>query len=577
MSALKRLFCNELMRRNPLIATGSLAMVLAAAPCHARAQGAANSSTGKTAVAAPQQPDLLHRKLTRKELKEQRAKLKHELSDTYKKWLNEDVVYIITDEERKAFMQLQTDEERDQFIEAFWQRRNPNPDAPYNEYKEEHYRRIAYANEHFAAGVPGWRTDRGRIYITFGAPDEIESHPSGGTYLRPEDEGGGETSTFPFEDWRYRYIDGIGQEVIWEFVDTCMCGEYHLTMDPSEKDALLYVPGAGLSDMEAMGMASKNDRFTRADGTHLPMTSFTPESMDEFNRLEMYTAAFRPPKVKFKDLQEIVTSNITYNLLPFSFRTDFVKVTDDTVLVPITVQIADRNITFQEHNGVQQGRINVFGRLSTMTGRTVDTFEEPVSLDLPAELLSQYMGQTARYWHGALLKPGRYRLDLVLKDVNSPDRMGTIRQAITVPVYTDDKLEASSIMLADQIQKVPSRQVGAGEFIVGDTKVRPVVGALFSRNQTMGIWMQVYNLKVDQKTHKPSAVVDWQITKADSNQAILDHKETTDRVSNAAEQVTLEKTLPLQALQPGVYRLTVKVTDNLGNQSISPQTTFTVQ
>ena len=196
-----------------------------------------------------------------KKKKNERA-LKQELSKPYKKWLDEDVVYIITDEERAAFKQLSNDEERDNFIEAFWQRRDPTPDTEENEYKEEHYQRIAYANEHFAAGVPGWKTDRGRIYIVFGKPDEIDSHPSGGSYERPMDEGGGETSTFPFEDWRYRYIEGIGQEVIVEFVDTCMCGEYHMTMDRSEKDALLMTPNAGLTMWEQMGMANKSQRFS---------------------------------------------------------------------------------------------------------------------------------------------------------------------------------------------------------------------------------------------------------------------------------------------------------------------------
>src|SRR6266853_6338924 len=152
-------------------------------------------------------------------------KLQKELDTPYKKWLQEEVPYIISDEERAAFLQLQTNEEREQFIEAFWQRRDPTPDTVENEFKEEHYRRIAYANEHFAAGVQGWRTDRGRMYIVFGPPDSIDSHPSGGTYYRPQEEGGGSTSTFPFETWRYRYIEGLGNEIEIEFVDDCMCGK----------------------------------------------------------------------------------------------------------------------------------------------------------------------------------------------------------------------------------------------------------------------------------------------------------------------------------------------------------------
>src|ERR1700682_4267517 len=268
---------------------------------------------------SPQKLDKAQKKKIRKSLKE--------LDTPYKQWLNEDVVYIISPAERNAFGQLGTNEEREQFIEQFWLRRSSNPDLPDNEFKEEHYRRIAYANEHFASGIPGWKTDRGRMYIMWGPADEVESHPSGGTYDRPMEEGGGSTSTYPFETWRYRYMEGIGENVIWEFVDPSGSGEYHLTMDPSEKDALLHVPGAGLSLMESMGMASKADRFTRSDGTNLPKTmGGEPASMNEFTRLELYAKIQQAPPVKFKDLESVVTSRIVRDQLHFNWRTDYLKV-----------------------------------------------------------------------------------------------------------------------------------------------------------------------------------------------------------------------------------------------------------
>ncbi|HLK33174.1 MAG TPA: GWxTD domain-containing protein, partial [Terriglobales bacterium] len=233
-----------------------------AEPAVAPASNDQNTKAQAQAANGQKQEDPLKRPITEKQRKKNEKALKQELSKTYKKWLDEDVRWIITDQEREAFLKLSNDEERDQFIEQFWQRRNPTPDSLDNPYKDEHYRRIAYANEHFAAGIPGWKTDRGRMYIMYGPPDEIESHPAGGTYDRPMDEGGGTTSTYPFEDWRYRYLEGIGQNIIIEFVDTCMCGDYHMTMDRSEKDALLYTPNAGLTFYEQMGMANKADRFT---------------------------------------------------------------------------------------------------------------------------------------------------------------------------------------------------------------------------------------------------------------------------------------------------------------------------
>src|SRR2546423_13902747 len=260
-------------------------------------------------------------KLTKDQKKKMGRALK-ELDKQYKEWLNEDVIYIISPDERTAFLQLDTNEEREQFIEQFWLRRSGNPDLPDNDFKEEHYRRIAYANEHYASGIPGWKTDRGRMYIMWGPADEVESHPSGGTYDRPMEEGGGTTSTYPWETWRYRYMEGIGENVIWEFVDPSGSGEYRLTMDPSEKDALLHVPGAGLSLLESMGMASKTDRFTRSDGTNLPKT-LGGESANKnvFNRLDPYSNAFLQATAKYMELEAIVTARIVRDQVHFAYRT----------------------------------------------------------------------------------------------------------------------------------------------------------------------------------------------------------------------------------------------------------------
>src|SRR6266704_2627049 len=258
------------------------------------------TKTDPAKAADDQSGDPLKRPIEEKRRKQNAKSFKRELRGDHKTWLDQDVRWIISDDERKAFMQLSNDEERDQFIEAFWQRRNPNPDSEDNEFKEEHYRRIAYANEHFPAGIPGWKTDRGHMYIAFGPPDEIESHAGGGTYERPMEEGGGETSTYPFEDWRYRYLEGIGQEVIIEFVDTCQCGEYHMTIDRGEKDALLNVPGAGLTLYEQMGMSNKANR--RGSGLETLGQGPASESLQtkQFDRLEQYAKLNAAPAVKFK-------------------------------------------------------------------------------------------------------------------------------------------------------------------------------------------------------------------------------------------------------------------------------------
>lgn len=525
--------------------------------------------------------DPLKRELTPEQKKRAAKELNREL-EIYKKWVDEDVRWIISDEELAAFKKLSNNEERDQFIEQFWLRRDPTPDTVENEYKEEHYRRIAYANEHFAAGVPGWRTDRGQIYIKFGPPTSIESHPSGGSYQRPIEEGGGSTSTFPFETWRYRYLEGehLGNEVEIEFVDSCMCGAYQMTMDRSEKDALLHVPGAGLTTYEEMGLASKSDRFT-GNPERLGRGPFTggSDASKYFDRMQQFSALQKAPPVKFKDLEEVVSSKIRYNVMPFEVRADFVKVTDDTVLVPITVQVKNRDMTFASKDGVARGIVNIFGRVTTLTGRIAQTFEDTVSVEVPAELVDKTKENNSVYWKAFPLHYGRYKVDIVVKDVNSADgRLGTWRRGIEVPNLSEDRgLTSSTLILADQMEKVPSRQVGAGSFVIGTTKVRPRLEpsagkpASFKKNEKLNVWLQVYNLGLDQKTNKSSAEIEYQVINTANNQAVVQTKEKSGDISaNSGNQLTLEKVLALDSLAPGTYQLVIKVNDLVANQTMSP-------
>jgi GWxTD domain-containing protein len=520
--------------------------------------------------AAPQEQE----KPSKAEKRRQKA-IQKEMESPYKKWLSEEVPYIITSEERAAFKKLSTDDEREQFIENFWERRNPNPGSPENEFKEEYYRRIAYANEHYASGIPGWRTDRGRIYIMYGPADEVDSHPSGGSYLRPQEEGGGETATYPFEQWRYRYIDGIGTNIILEFVDPTMSGEYHLTMDPGEKDALLHVPNAGLTDMESMGMASKADRFSRTDGMTIGQSmTGTPESMNEFTRLDLYAKIWSPPAVKFNDLRAVVTSKISAQLLPFDVRTDFLRVTDETVLTPITLQVAYRDLQFQNKDGVMHGVMDIYGQVTSLGGRNVNTFEKSLVLDVPEHEFQHFLERKAVYQEAIPLRPGRYKLSLVLKD-NLSAHMGSMEIGLVVPRFEENKLSNSSLILADLIQPLPTNQVGTGPFVIGGTKVRPSVNQTFTRDQKLGIYMQVYNLGLDVKTHKPSLDVEYELLK--DGKSLLAQSEDAAKLKDATQQFTLEKQMPLSVLQPGKYTVQIKVTDKINKQTLLPSTTFEVQ
>ena len=523
--------------------------------------------------------------LTEKEKERRQESLEKELQGAFKKWLEEDVSYIIIDEERSVFKSLQNDEEREQFIEQFWLRRDPNPEDYTNDYREEHYRRIAYANQHFASGIPGWKSDRGRLYIMYGPPDEIEAHPSGGNYERPIEEGGGSTSTYPFEVWRYRYLEGVGQNVELEFVDPTMTGEYRMTMDPAEKDALLYIPGAGLSLMEQMGLSSKVDRFKRTDGTHMPKrfidsspgagyatsTRYAPQ----FDRLALMANINKPPAIKFKDLEEIITTNIRFNTLPFQVRADYVKVTEDTVLTAITVGLRNKDLLFQDNNGVHHAAVNIFGRITTLTRRVVNTFEDVLALDIPNSLLEDSLQKPAVYWKSIPLRPGLYRLSLAVKDVNSGN-VGTVEFRLEAPQFEEEQLSTSSLILADLIEKVPSKRIGLGQFVIGDTKVRPAVEETFRRDQRLGIYLQIYNVKPGPSGRRPAAKIQYSLLKGD--QPVLEFEEDAAELPEASpSQVVVEKMMSLASLEPGRYKLRITVTDQITHQSISPSAEFTVQ
>ncbi len=529
----------------------------------------------------------LNRKLSDKERFNQQKELRQELKGPYKKWANEDVRWIITDQELKAFKSLSNDEERDAFIEQFWQRRNPDPESPENTFRDENYRRIAYANEHFAAGKPGWLTDRGHMYIAYGKPDSIDSHPSGGSYDRPMEEGGGQTSTFPFETWHYRYLEGVGDNIDIEFVDACQCGDYHMTIDRSEKDALLHVPGAGATLYEQQGRSKQADRF-RGGLENLgegPMSS--SQQSKQFDRLERFAKLQAPPVIKFQDLklEEFLSTHKVLNgpFFPFDVRTDYVKVTDDTVLMPLTLQIRNRNITFQTKDGVSTGKVHIIGRVSTITGKIVQSFEDNVAVEEPSELLPKILDNSQLYWKALPLRPGRYRIDIAIKDVNNADHIGTWAQGVVVPRYDDDRLSASSLILAGKMEKVASKEIGAGNFIIGNTKLLPAVTqsqtqpAIFHQNQNLNFWMQVYNLGINQDSKKNGATITYQIINLADGKPVFSTDETAAMLGASSDQVTVSKTVPLASVPLGKYSIKVSVNDAVSKQEIAQTAPFTVQ
>lgn len=498
--------------------------------------------------------------------------VKAEVKEVYKNWIKKDVAYIITSEEKKAFNSLKTDEERENFIENFWRRRDPNPDTEENEYREEYYERIAYANEHFASGIPGWMTDRGKIYITWGKPDSVESRPSGGSYDRPSYEGGGSTTTYPFEIWFYRHLDNVGDGIEIEFVDPTGTGEYKIAMSPYEKDAMLMVPGAGLTTAEELGISNKADRIS---GQYQNQSNFMREQDTPFRRLEIVNNLQRPPQVKYSDLQTLAGGDsgvIDNNPLAFQLDVSFFRQSDDRVITAFTVQASNTDLTFEDSGGIQVANMNIFGRIMAVSGKRSGIFEDSVAASATAEELADAKERKSIYQKAIALSPGTYKVDVVVRDVKTGNK-GVQSLGFTVPKYDDKKLDTSTLILASKLRATNERDIGAS-FVIGGAKVIPNLSGKYKKGQDVGIYMQVYNAGIDQTTLRPAVDVQYILTK--DGKEIMNQPENWEGLSDSGQRLTLARLLPTTSLPNGSYELKVKIKDRVSGQLIEKASKFTV-
>jgi len=503
------------------------------------------------------------------------------LSKYYKDWLNNDVTYIITEEERSFFNSLKNDEERESFIQQFWDRRNPDPRSPYNAFKEEHYRRIAYANEHFASGVPGWRTDRGRVYITWGPPDRRETHPTGGAYYRSWSEGGGSTNRYPWEDWWYRHVDGLGDDIALMFVDGSHSNEFRLAMYADEADALLNIEGMGLTLAEQMGFADKRDRaYFNPSGWYDPNNPQNPGSRVKdapFTKMEQYFNVQRAPAIKFEDLKSVVTTNVTYSSIPFAYRTDYVRLSEDKVLVPISVEISNSELEFKKDKEFNRARIEVYGLVTGLTNKIQAEWEDVIIRDFLDIFFDQGKEKSSTYQKIVMLPAGqRYKVDLVFKDANSK-KIGFESIGITVPKYADPGLQSSTIILANNITDAPVNATTLEQYVIGEMRVVPNVKSEFLPDHPLFPYMQVYGMEIDQATQDPSLEIEYVIKKGGQVIETIQASPENSEQFYYGVRVVLIGRLPLVNKAPGNYQLDIRVLDKISNNRLTTTTNFTIK
>jgi GWxTD domain-containing protein len=502
---------------------------------------------------------------------EKPRKVKRELKKAYVDWIN-DVDPILTQADRDAWKKLETDEEREKFIEDFWRRHDPDPDTEENEFKEEFFERVTYANEHFASGKPGRLTDRGRIYIKFGKPDEIESHPAGGLYERPSYEGGGSTSTYPFEKWFYRYLPNVRSGVEIEFVDPTGSGEYRLARNPDEKDALINIPGAGPTFAELIGAETRADRLNNLGG--FGRVNYTRSQDSQFQVMDLLLALQRDQPFERNPLDSSTSTPIVDDSsINFDTQINFFRQSDNRVLAVLTVQTDNDQLHFADSGGLKTARLNIFGKVTSVTNLTAAKFEDSVTTTATAQELVSTRTRKSAYARVFILTPGRYRVDVIVRDIQTGN--GGVRNVgFVAPKFPTDSLSASSIILAAKLENI---EAGAPitPFVIGTTKVIPNLSGVYRRGQPIGTYVQVYNAATDQTTLRPAADAEYVLLK--DGKELSKQIEDWRQINDSGQRLTLTHLIDSRNLEPGKYQIQIRIRDHVSGQTITPEASFTVE
>ena len=507
---------------------------------------------------------------TERNPQQQPRKVKQELKKAYVNWIN-DVDPILTQSERDAWKKLETDEEREKFIEDVWRSRDPDPDTEENEFKQEFFERSAYANEHFSSGKPGRLTDRGRIYIKFGKPDEIESHPAGGTYRRPSYEGGGATSTYPFEKWFYRHLPNVGSGIEIEFVDPTGSGEYRIARNPDEKDALINVPGAESTFAELAGLETRAERIENLGG--FGRANYMRSSDSPFEVLNLMASLERDQPFERNFLGTSTTTPIVDdNAINFETQINYFRQSDNRVLAVLTLQTDNEQLSFTNSGGIEIARLNIFGRVITLANRPIGKFEDSVTATATSEELSTTRTRKSAYARGITLNPGRYRVDVIVRDIQS-GAAGLKQVGFVVPEFPPDRLSASSVVLAAKLEKMESG-AAIGPFVIGTTNVIPNLSGVFKRNQPVGVYLQIYNAAIDQTTLRPAADAEYVLLK--NGKEVSKEIEDWRQINDAGQRLTLSRLLDTRSLNPGEYQVQIRIRDHVSGETIAPSASFTV-
>ncbi len=489
----------------------------------------------------------------------------------YKKWLDEEVLYIISPQEADVFGKLTTPEEKDNFIEQFWRRRDSDPGTSFNEFKEEHYRRIAYANERFSSGKRGWRTDRGRIYIIHGPPDETIYH-QGGNYVTSVPEGNNTITAWPFESWRYRHLPTIGQNVELEFVDKSGTGEFKLAVNQYEKYNMAHLHGQGRAATDLFGKLLEEGRLNtraaelRTPGPHLPAKAF--------DRILTHFEVLRPPKLFYTDLVGAVDTRIHYDEISFEASSHWFFVSEHRFLAAVTLSIDHDRLSFEaDDKGRKTARVELYCRAIDLTGKIAYEFEDLLTARRPRGTSGAGRMLFQRYLP---LKPGRFKLQLIARDVHS-GKLGSVEQLLLLPGVQEDELTLSPVVLADLIRHSGPDEIPPDPFVtMNGLKIYPNVNHVVGRDKALGIYFEIYNSSRDASSEQPELDVDFRLERNGEKVPAPFHTMPVESLSVIDDRLICVRAIRVKVLPPDRYVLKISVQDRISGQNTNGEAEFTL-
>ncbi len=530
----------------------------------------------------------------------------NEIPAQHKKWADEEVLYIISDNEREVFKSLRTDEEREGFIRTFWRRRDPTPETPVNEFREEHYRRLEWATKRYFEGKAGWRTDRGRVYIMFGPPDFFETNPGGGRGFLFDPSG--PTAEFPSEVWTYRSIPGLKERIgriDFIFVNYYNSGSYQLTTNPALANALRNVSlparDVGYRETRDEAYPGEKDKDMMVNPLEqlallAELSKSRGEVLEEMERSE-----------RLRKLRGVVDANESLAALPFIDQESFFKGPENVVSIPLSIEVAGKDVQFQEAGDRYRGLINFYIEVKDLN-QTVYQLSDRLEMNLKEETYRRRMVDAYQYKHRLELKPGDYFFHMVVWDELSSN-VGYKDKRITVPAFPAESLCLSDVILAKSVQvvevpkesvvveskdipalqalekgnlKVPdkleiTRRQG-GPFTFGNLAVGPNPSAVYRPDEELVFFYQVYNPVFDPALNTAGLLIEHQIWKGDRMIAAIDGpQEARIPAEQKSSFINSGARYTLGGFEPGQYILLITVKDLVSGQAIEKRLDFTVK